>query len=518
MSGDIDEDLTVSVLGAGGHQGQATLGTFIDDVWNTELEHGLLSRRDEVGKVVAVERSEDKYENIEEALSEDPDDFEDSEEAFVFEEEWDLVEENWNSKLYRNEDVGVELEFVNEDAVDYLEDSFDGGLVYDGVWTDQRKRATSALADRLEGENTALLAESTAELFEKPTGVARDEIFRLRELGIPLSENQVEMFSRQKKSTIEDIRDSGAEVESIETYRMSEPEKMVASDRNLLKHSSGSMHDKGIHDWGKILSTLAVSGQFDENGSVNIDEKDSVYRKAIAKLEEKDIAYREDGIEISDTSLEDPSSDGRVNDAYAEAKAEINGVDVKVATSLTGWTEDIERKAENLENRFDLEDNEVEVAQGLEIGQEAIENISESGLIYETDGGKEIRAEYIETDKAEYLVSTGGEMYTLRKDEDGITVLAYGGSDWHAEFLEEGIDAAAHGEEMTVDIASAIETNRVLEEVTEYLNRNAQGTPMRTEVSDYEGLRELLGEKDYKEEKSGEIALIENAEAYEQAQ
>jgi hypothetical protein len=515
MSTREDGDLTVSVLGAGGHQGKATLSSFIDDVWNTDLEHGLLSKRDEVGKIVAVERSEKEYENIEESLSEDPEELEDPDEAFVFENEWDLVEKSFNSKVYRNEDVGVELEFVNEDAVDYLQNGFDGGLVYDGVWTDQRERVASALADRLEGENTALLAESTAELFEKPSGVARDEIFRLQELGIPLSENQVEMYSRQKKSTIEDIRESDAQVQSIETYRMSEPEKMVASGRNLLKHSSGSMHDKGIHDWGKILSTLAASGQFDENESITVDEESSVYRKAIAELGEKDIAYREDGIEVSDTSLDDPSSDGRINDAYSEAKAEINDVDIKVATSLTGWTEDVEMKAKELEGRFDLEEHEVKTAEGLDIGEEVIENIAESSLIYERDGGREIRAEHIQTDEAEYLVSTGGEMYTLKKDDEGITLLAYGGSDWHAEFLEEGIDAAAHGEEMTVDIASAVETNRVMEEVTDYLHRNAQRRPMRTEVSDYEGLREVIAPETENQEEG--IELVENPENYSEA-
>ena len=61
MSTREDGDLTVSVLGAGGHQGKATLSSFIDDVWNTDLEHGLLSKRDEVGKIVAVERSEKEY-------------------------------------------------------------------------------------------------------------------------------------------------------------------------------------------------------------------------------------------------------------------------------------------------------------------------------------------------------------------------------------------------------------------------------------------------------------------------
>lgn len=510
------ESLNVSVLGAGGHQGQATLNTFIDDVWNTDLEHGLLSKRGEIERIVAVERSEEEYEDIEESLSDDPEEFEDPDEAFIFEEEWDLVEEDWNSKTYRNDDVDVELEFVNEDAVDYLQDDFDGGLVYDGVWTDQRERVTKAMADRLEGENTALLSESTAELFEKPSGVARSEIFRLMELDIPLSENQVEMFSKQKKATIQEIRDSDSDVKRIETYRMSEPGKMVDSERNLLKHNSGSMMDKGVHDWGKILTTLKADGKFDEHGSVEIDEDKSVYRKAIAVLEEKDIAYREDGIEISDTELEDPSSDERINDAYSEAKAEINGVDVKVATSLTGWDEDVEERAEELEQKFSLNNHHVELAEEVEDSEDVIESIADSSLIYERGSGHEIRAEYIETDEADYLVSTGGEMYTLRKDDEGITVLAYGGSDWHAEFLEEGIDAAAHGEEMTVDIASAVETNRILEEVTGYIHRNTQGTPMRTDVSEYECLREVIApETEDQEEES--IDLVENPETYSEA-
>ncbi len=514
-------NLTVSVLGAGGHQGKETLNTFIDNVWNTDLEHGLLSKRDEIERIVAVERSEEEYKDIEEALSDNPEEFEDPEEAFIFEEEWDLVEEDWHSKTYRNEDIDVELEFVNEDAVDYLQKGFDGGLVYDGVWTDQRERVTKAMADRLEGENSALLSESVAELFEKPSGVARSEIFRLMELDIPLSENQVEMFSKQKKTTIQKIRESDSDVKRIETYRMSEPIKMVPKneddqERNLLKHNSGSMMDKGVHDWGKILTTLKADGKFGENESVDIDEDKSVYRKAIASLEEKDVAYREDGIRISDTELEDPSSDERINDAYSEAKAEINGVDVKVATSLTGWDEEVEERAEELEQKFSLNDHHVELAEGVEDSEEVIESIEESELIYGRDGGHEIRAEYIETDEAEYLVSTGGEMYTLRKDDEGITVLAYGGSDWHAEFLEEGIDAAARGEEMTVDIASAVETNRILEEVTDYIHRNSQGKPMRTDVSDYEGLREVIApETEKKEEES--IELVENPETYSEA-
>lgn len=502
------KNITFSVLGAGGNQGLTTLDSLINNVWNTDFENGLLDKRDEIARIEAVERDRNSYDEIIQSLSDD---------SFDFEDRWRLISEEDNSMLYKHEDLDVEIEFINSDAADYLQNDFQGGVVYDGVWTEERANVARSLSDRIDSE-ASFLSESSAELFEKPTGVAKKEINRLMQLGIPLSENQVEMFSAQKKSTIQDIRESETEVIHIETYRMSEPVKMIGGDdkdeRNLLRHNAGSMHDKGVHDWGKILSTLAATEQLDEKSEIELDKTESVYRKAIAELEDRDVVFEEDGGWYSNKSLENPSSNQRINDGFSRAKGKLDGVSIDVVTSLTGWEDQTEERINELEQRFDLDSHTVKLVEG--VNEEAIDNISDSNLVYGRAGGKEVRTEYIKTDQAEYLVSTGGEMYTLKKENDEITVMAYGGTDWHAEFLEEGIDALVYGEEMTVDIESSMRTNRIMEDVTGELYRKAQGNPVRVDTTRYEGLEEIIlddiGEE--RREKSMRVPVSESEKEY----
>lgn len=477
-----------TVLGAGGHQGTASIETLVDDVWNTDLEYGLASKRN-IDRVLAVETDSERLQNLEEELNLN---------------EWQLVKEN-GRKAYENPDLDTVIELVERDAADYLQYDFEGGVVYDGTWTTEREDVAEALADRIEFGDTALLTESSASLFEKPSEPARDPIHRLQALGLPMSENQVEMFSDQKRSVIDDIRRNDARVESIETYRISSPEKMVETERNLLKNNEGSTIDKGAHDWGKILATLSASGQVEEDSEVVLDEEESEYR--VARVEEggQDIIYTAKGEEICGSDLEGLSFKGqRLNDGYAEIVAGLEDVDLKVVTGLTGIPEKVRRRAEDLERNFQVPDeSEIDVVEGLDIDEDDLNAVNTADLVFDYEGNEEIRAEYVETDQADYLVSTatGGEMFTLKMMEDGLELLAYGPSDWHASFLEEGIDAVENNAEPTVDIGTALETGRINLEVARQAYRNARGKDATVRVSQYDGLDEVLGlEEEYSSE------------------
>ena len=474
-----------TVLGAGGHQGTASIETLVDDVWNTDLEYGLASKRN-IDRVVGVEKDSKRLQNLEEELNLN---------------EWQLVDEQNGRKAFEHSQLDTVLELVGKDAVDYLQKDFEGGVVYDGTWTTKREDVAEALADRIKSDDAALLTESSASLFEKPSEPARDPIHRLQALGLPMSENQVEMFSDQKRSVINDIRRNDARVESIETYRISGPGKMVETERNLLKNNEGSTIDKGAHDWGKILATLSASGQVEEDSNVVLDEEESEYRVARVQ-EDQDIEYTAEGREISGSDLEDLSINGqRLNDGYAEIVAEIEDVDLKVVTGLTGIPEKVRRRAEDLEQKFQAPDeSDIDLIEDLDLDEDALNAVNTADLVFDYEGNEEIRAEYVETDQADYLVSTatGGEMFTLKMKEDGLELLAYGPSDWHASFLEEGIDAVENNVEPTVDIGTALETGRINSEVAHQAYRNARGEDATVRVSQYDGLDEILGlEEEY---------------------
>ena len=484
-----------TVLGSEGHQGRTTIDTIVDDVWNTDFEHGLASKRD-IEKVTGVEEDREAFENVEDNhdLS-----------------EWRLENQAPGRKTFSHPEIDTELEFVNREASDYLEHEFDGGVVYDGTWTTEREGVAEALANRLEAEDTALLTESSASLFEKPSEPARDPIHRLQALGLPMSENQVEMFSTEKQSTIEDIRETGAKVQSIETYRLSGVKKMAETERNLLKNNEGSSIDKGTHDWGKVLATLSASEQIEDNSEINLDEEASEYRVVRVETPDGDIIYTEDGGEISGDNLEGIDvSDERLNDGYTDIVAEVEDTDLRVVTGLSGIPDEVRDRAKDLKSRFEAENYEdIGVSDDLDLEDigEALQAVNNSDLVFGYDSSEEIRAEYIETDQADYLVSTatGGEMFTLKKDDSGLELLAYGPSDWHAAFLEEGIDAVENNSEPTVDIETALETGRINAEMAEQAYRNARGEDEVVDVTAYEGLGDVIldGEDAY----SGPVAV-----------
>lgn len=155
----------------------------------SDLEHGLASKRD-IEKVTGVEKDQEAFRNVED--NHDLDD-------------WELIDRGPRRKTFSHPEIDTELEFVNREASEYLEHEFDGRVVYEGTWTTEREDVAEALASRLDADD-ALLTESSASLFEKPSEPARDPIHRLQAMGLPMSENQVEMFSTEKQSTIEDIR------------------------------------------------------------------------------------------------------------------------------------------------------------------------------------------------------------------------------------------------------------------------------------------------------------------------
>lgn len=471
-----------TVLGSEGHQGQTTIEKLIDGVWNTDLEHGLASRRD-IEKVTAVDKDEEAFRHVEDNHGLD---------------EWTLREQKHDRKIFSHPELDTELEFVNREASDYLEHEFDGGIIYDGTWTTERASVADALASRLDAEDTALLTESSASLFEKPTEPARDPIHRLQAMGLPMSENQVEMFSTEKQSTIEDIRETGTVIQSIETYRLSGVGKMVETERHLLKNNEGSSLDKGTHDWGKVLATLSASDQIDGSSEINLDEDASEYRVARVTSQNGDIIYTEDGGEITGSNLEGVDvSDERLNDGYADIVAEVDNTDLRVVTGLTGIPEDIRGRAEKLRSEFEADSiEEISVSDDLELedAEEVLRSVNDSDLVFGYESDEEIRAEYIETDRADYLVSTAtdGEMFTLKKDDSGLELLAYGPSDWHAAFLDEGIDAVETGAEPTVDIETALETGRINSEMAEKAYRNARAEDEVVDISEYEGLRDIV--------------------------
>lgn len=478
-----------TVLGSEGHQGKTTVETLVDDVWNTDLEHGLASKRD-IEKVTGVEKSREAFENVEDNHDLD---------------EWSLDDREPRRKTFSHPEIDTELEFVNREASDYLEHEFDGGVIYDGAWTTERADVAKSLSNRLEAKDTALLTESSASLFEKPAEPARDPIHRLQALGLPMSENQVEMFSTEKQSTIEDIRETGAEVQSIETYRLSGVGKMAETERNLLKNNEGSSVDKGAHDWGKVLATLSASEQIEDDSEIEINEEASEYRVARVKTPDGDIIYTEDSGEISGENLEGIDvSDERLNDGYADIVTEVEDTNLRVVTGLTGIPENVRDRAEDLKSRFEAENHDdIRVSDNLDLenSEEALRAVNDADLVFGYESNEEIRAEYIETDQADYLVSTatGGEMFTLKKDDSGLELLAYGPSDWHAAFLEEGLDAVEEGAEPTVDIETALETGRINAKMAEQAYRTARVEDEVVDVAEYEGLGDVVlkGEDTY---------------------
>lgn len=201
---------------------------------------------------------------------------------------------------------------------------------------------------------------------------------------------------------------------------------MAETDKNLLKHNEGSSVDKGAHDWGKVLATLSASDDLEDDSEIDLDEEASEYRVACVETSDEDTIYTEDCEEISGENLEGVStSNTRLNDRYSDIVAEVEDTELRVVTGLTGIPDNVRDRAKELKSRFEAENyDDIRVSDDLDLenSEEVLRNVNSADLVFGYDSNEEIRTEYIETDQADYLVSTatGGEMFTLNKDDSGL--------------------------------------------------------------------------------------------------
>lgn len=472
----------VTVTGFG-KQGRTAAGKF-DEVWDPEgVDTEGLAEKHDIESVTIVES--------------------DPERAAAAEEEFG------DNELF---------EVVNQRAEKYFQEKGAEGFIYDATDTNERlENVTEAVLENMEDP------ENLAYWSEKP---ASDRIQDIRDEGAEASMDLIENFSLQKQSVLEDIEDEGYEVESVSTWRTSRTGKQVhfreeASEivgrdpeevdwehtsledlgledryetreelleeildwelsRNLFQENAGSAKDKGAHDWGNILLTLEAA---DQEADIKINGEESEYRVVeVEKDDETTVAYTESGEEV-----EVPYSGGeRLNDGYADIRGSAGEADLRVVTALADWPEEIDEEMEELYERF---------RDGIE------EELGEVELVYGDEGNEEIRVEHLEAydpetgEEVEYLISTGADMFTLKRTEtpegeESYELLAEGGTDFLASYLEEGIEALEQeGYDQTVSVDAAVKTEEVLDRAAEtgYENRGEpvrvrapEGTPLRT--------------------------------------
>lgn len=396
-----------------------------------------------------------------------------------------VVEEDQDraSELEKKFEDNELVEVVNKRAEEYVEQNNIEGLVYDATDTNERlNTVTEAVLENMdEPENVAYWSE-------KP---ASDKIEDIQDAGAKASMDLIENFSLQKQSVINDIEKENYEVESISTWRTSKTGKQVHLDengeidwehsRNLFRENAGSVKDKGAHDWGNILLTLEAADQDEE---IEIDKDESEYRVIeVEKGQDKVVSYTESGEEV-----EVPyQGDERLNDGFGDIQAKSGEADLRVVTSLAEWPEEIDEEIQQLYNQF----------------SEGIENeLGEVDLVYGDEDTEEIRVEHLEAydpesgENVEYLVSTGADMFTLKKTEkNGDTrfdLLAEGGTDFLASYLEEGVKALEEDNyDQTVSVDAALRTGEVLDKAANvgYENR---GEPIRVEAPEGTDLRKVL--------------------------
>jgi hypothetical protein len=375
------------------------------------------------------------------------------------------------------------VEIADQDAEEFLDQNDIEGLIYDATSTNERlNKVTEAVLENLDNP------EDTAYWSEKPVS---DEIQEIDRLGAETSMDLIENFSLQKQSIIDDLDSHGYDVESISTWRTSKTDKQVQLDedgdidlkrsRNLFKNNAGSTKDKGAHDWGNIELTLESTGQDKE---IEIDEESSEYRVVEVEKEDETVSYTESGEEVNKPY----EGEERLNDGFARIKGSAGDVDLQVVTSLADWPEDVNQEINQLYDRF---------KQGIE------DELGDVDLIYGDEGNEEIRVQHLEArdeesgEKIEYLVSTGKDMFTLKRTEtedgeESYECLAQGGTDFLASYLEEGLESLQQDDyEQTVTPQTARKTGEVLEKAgkTGYENR---GEPISVTAPKGSNLRAVL--------------------------
>lgn len=446
---DVVNMVKTTVLG-GGKQGTRGVEKLASSIWMPDSENieGGLSSKHDIESIRVVEENNERASELEER-------FEDNE----------LVE------------------VVNKRAEEYVEQNNIEGLVYDATDTNERlNTVTEAVLENMDKP------ENVAYWSEKP---ASERIEDIRDAGSKASMDLIENFSLQKQSVINDIERENYEVESISTWRTSKTGKQVQLDengeinwehsRNLFRENAGSVKDKGAHDWGNILLTLEAADQDEE---IEIDKDKSEYRVIeVEKGEDNVVSYTESGEEV-----EVPyQGDERLNDGFGDIKAKSGEADLRVVTSLAEWPEQVDEEIEQLYNQF---------SEGIET------ELDDVDLVYGDEGTEEIRVEHLEAhnpesgENVEYLVSTGADMFTLKKTEkNGETrydLLAEGGTDFLASYLEEGVEALETSNyDQTVSVDAAIRTGEILDRAADvgYENR---GEPIRVEAPEDSNLRKVL--------------------------
>lgn len=442
-----------TIVFGGGKQGTRAAEKLTESLWMPDSDNleGGLSGRFDIEETVIVEGNEARARDLENRFSEN-----------------DLVE------------------VVNQDAEEYIEQEELSGLIFDATDTDVRLNSvTETLSENLEEP------VEVAYWSEKP---AADEIADIESAGAVASMDLIENFSLQKQSVIEDIESEGYEIDSISTWRTSKTDKQVQYEeegdereidweqsRNLFAENAGSTKDKGAHDWGNILLTLEAAGQDLE---IEIDEENSEYQVIHVNKDGRIFAYTESGEEV-----EIPySGDERLNDGYANIRGSSGNIDLRVVTALADWPRQIEEEMDELYEEF---------REGLE------QELGEVNLVYGEKDNEEIRVEHLEAhdpetgEEVEYLVSTGEDMFTLKKTETtggetNYELLAEGGIDFLACYLQEGLEALQEDHyEQTVTVDSAVKTGEILERVAKagYQNR---GDPIEVDAHEGTDLREVL--------------------------
>lgn len=438
-----------TVLG-GGKQGTTGVEKLVESIWmpdSENIESGLSSRHN-IETTTVVEEDKDRAEGLEEQFNDN-----------------ELVE------------------VVNQTAEEYLEQNSVEGLVYDATDTNQRlNTVTEAVLENTKNP------ENLAYWSEKP---ASEKIQDIADAGSAASMDLIENFSLQKKSVIADLKEENYEVESISTWRTSKTDKQVQLNddgsinlersRNLFQENAGSAKDKGAHDWGNILLTLEATDQDEE---IEIDGENSEYRVVEVEKGGEKVAYTESGEEV-----ELPyDGEERLNDGYADTRGGADDVDLRVVTSLADWPENIDEDMEQLYERF---------REGIE------EELGDVDLVYGEEDNEEIRVEHLEAEdpetgeKAEYLVSTGADMLTLKRTEtvdgeENYELLAEGGTDFLASYLEEGLHALENEDyDQTVSVESAVRTGEVIDRAAEKGYHNS-GEPITVEAPEGSNLRTVL--------------------------
>ncbi len=446
---DVVNMVKTTVLG-GGKQGTRGVEKLGVSRWMPDSENiqGGLSSTHNVESVTVVEEDQDRASELEER-------FEDNE----------LVE------------------VVNQRAEEYVEENNIEGLVYDATDTNERlNTVTEAVLQNIdEPENVAYWSE-------KP---ASDRIEDIHDARSKASMDLIESFSLQKQSVINDIEEQDYQVESISTWRTSKTAKQVQLNengeinwehsRNLFRENAGSVKDKGAHDWGNILLTLEAADQDEE---IQIDGDESEYRVIeVEKGEDDVVVYTESGDEVKA-----PYQGGeRLNDGFGDIKAKSGETDLRVVTALAEWPEEVDKEIQQLYQKF---------SGGIEA------ELGDVDLVYGDEDNEEIRVEHLEAhdpengEKIEYLVSTGADMFTLKKTENNgeinYDLLAEGGTDFLASYLEEGLEALEEDDyDQTVSVDAALRTGDVLDRAAEigYENR---GETIRVEAPEDSNLREVL--------------------------